>query len=473
MFKSTNGSEDSNGSPFYRINTTSNDIYTFDITKMKFNQGNQQQLQPLLQSNTIISSSTTASNTVNNKPIEVDQVGFSSLPEQVHRKSLKKGFEFTLLVIGDSGLGKSTLVNSLFMTDLYADRTIDSASERVKKTVKITSRTAELEEKGVRLKLTVVDTPGFGDSINLNDSWEQIEDYIDKQFNLYYQHETGYGMERKKLRDTRIHCCLYFIPPYVRGLRPIDIETMKALQSKVNIVPVIAKADSLTKKELELVKSNVLADIDKHFVKIYEFPICDSDDDDSFKKIDQEIKNAIPFGIIGSNTVIESGNKRVRGRVYPWGIIDIESDSTCDFSKLRTFLCSSHMQDLKDLTHDVHYENYRTEHIKSQKQTGPISPKQNQLSIDETDKLLFQKDLELKKMQELITKMKLNIGKQPTTQIINNNSYSNGNTSNLTSFGHGKNGNYNTQQPYNNGNNYHQNYAKILNHAVITNSTPI
>ena len=76
-------------------------------------------------------------------------------------------------------------------------------------------------------------------------------------------------------------------------------------------------------------------------------------------------------------------------------------------------------------------------------------------------------------MQELITKMKLNIGKQPTTQIINNNSYSNGNTSNLTSFGHGTNGNYNTQQPYNNGNNYHQNYAKILNHAVITNSTPI
>ena len=76
MFKSTNGSEDSNGSPFYRINTTSNDIYTFDITKMKFNQGNQQQLQPLLQSNTIISSSSTASNTVNNKPIEVVNILF-------------------------------------------------------------------------------------------------------------------------------------------------------------------------------------------------------------------------------------------------------------------------------------------------------------------------------------------------------------------------------------------------------------
>ena len=52
----------------------------------------------------------------------------------------------------------------------------------------------------------------------------------------------------------------------------------------------------------------------------------------------QKKKNSIPFAVIGSNTVIESGNKRVRGRVYPWGIIDIESDS-CDFVKLRTFLC--------------------------------------------------------------------------------------------------------------------------------------
>jgi septin 4 len=54
-----------------------------------------------------------------------DAVGFSTLPDQLHRKNLKRGFEFTLLVVGDSGLGKSTLVNSLFMTDLYSDRKID------------------------------------------------------------------------------------------------------------------------------------------------------------------------------------------------------------------------------------------------------------------------------------------------------------------------------------------------------------
>lgn len=55
-------------------------------------------------------------------------VGFANLPNQVHRKSVKKGFEFTLMVVGESGLGKSTLVNSLFLTDLYPERIVPDAT---------------------------------------------------------------------------------------------------------------------------------------------------------------------------------------------------------------------------------------------------------------------------------------------------------------------------------------------------------
>ena len=43
-------------------------------------------------------------------------VGFANLPNQVHRKSVKKGFEFTLMVVGEfSELFLSTMVLSLIM----------------------------------------------------------------------------------------------------------------------------------------------------------------------------------------------------------------------------------------------------------------------------------------------------------------------------------------------------------------------
>ncbi len=37
-------------------------------------------------------------------PDATGYVGFANLPNQVHRKSVKKGFEFTLMVVGEPSL---------------------------------------------------------------------------------------------------------------------------------------------------------------------------------------------------------------------------------------------------------------------------------------------------------------------------------------------------------------------------------
>lgn len=56
--------------------------------------------------------------------------------------------------------------------------------------------------------------------------------------------------------------------------------------------------------------------------QVYQFPECDSDEDEDFKQQDRELKAAAPFAVVAADTVLEVGGKRVRGRQYPWGIVD-------------------------------------------------------------------------------------------------------------------------------------------------------
>lgn len=64
-------------------------------------------------------------------------------------------------------------------------------------------------------------------------------------------------MRDRYIQDTRIHCCLFFINPTGHSLRPIDVIVMKKLSEVVNVVPVIAKSDSLMLEEREMFKQKV------------------------------------------------------------------------------------------------------------------------------------------------------------------------------------------------------------------------
>ena len=70
---------------------------------------------------------------------------------------------------------------------------------------------AELEEKQFKVKLTVIDTPGFGDYVNNRDSWLPIVEFIDDQHEAYMRQEQQ--PERNEKTDLRVHACLYFIRP--------------------------------------------------------------------------------------------------------------------------------------------------------------------------------------------------------------------------------------------------------------------
>lgn len=68
--------------------------------------------------------------------------------------------------VGETGIGKSTLMDTLFNTKFESDPATHNEPG-----VRLKARSYELQESNVRLKLTIVDTVGFGDQINKDDRY--------------------------------------------------------------------------------------------------------------------------------------------------------------------------------------------------------------------------------------------------------------------------------------------------------------
>jgi len=82
-----------------------------------------------------------------------------------------------------------------------------------------------------------------------------IIEFLDDQHESYMLQEQQ--PRRQDKIDLRVHACLYFIRPTGHTLKPLDIEVMKRLCSRVNLIPVIAKADTLSPADLAKFKSRV------------------------------------------------------------------------------------------------------------------------------------------------------------------------------------------------------------------------
>lgn len=274
------------------------------------------------------------------------------------------------MIIGETGLGKSTFVNTLFLTDIYGSE-YPGPSVKARDSVEVRCTTVKLEEDGVSLRLSVIDIPGYGECVDNSECWKPIVDYIDARFDDYMTAEGRVSRDSRKIVDGRVHACLYFLAPTGHHLKSLDIECLKRIQDKVNVIPIIGRADCMTPDECKEFKKSILTDLQKHQIKIYDFvdedranrkyfyshfgdilclsvnclhSIGETKSDPEYLKM-RALRDRIPFAVVGANAYItnSSGNK-VRARTYPWGTVEVNNVEHNDFAVLSYYLIKEQMQ---------------------------------------------------------------------------------------------------------------------------------
>lgn len=149
-------------------------------------------------------------------------------------------------------------------------------------------------------------------------SFAEIVGFLERQYDDILAEESRIK-RNPRFRDNRVHALLYFITPTGHSLREMDIELMRRLSPRVNVIPVIGKADTMTKSELAAFKKRVMEDIEHYGIPVYNFPYDVEEDDEETIQDNSELRALMPFAIVGSEDEVVINGEPVRARQYPWG----------------------------------------------------------------------------------------------------------------------------------------------------------
>ncbi|KAJ3191148.1 hypothetical protein HDU67_005983, partial [Dinochytrium kinnereticum] len=193
-----------------------------------------------------------------------------------------------------------------------------------------------------------------------------------------------------KSPDFQIHACIYLLDPQTclasKGLTPIDRHALKRLCTRVNVIPCLGKADLLTSRQLKTLRGYVMDDLKKNQIPIYAFPEdAEGEYEEDVARMNAELRALVPFAVINdeeldpsssnlnptpsTSAILAASTATLKhgggplGRAYPWGTVEVENPDHCDFVSLRTALFGTHIDELKVLTRELYYEQWRTDKL--------------------------------------------------------------------------------------------------------------
>ena len=176
------------------------------------------------------------------------------------------------------------------------------------------------------IDVQLINTPGYGSIIHsLEDSYSMIDREIETRIGL---HASMSG--RKKLHESMlVHTCIFFIAPH--RLMEADLQMMAKLQDRCPLIPVIAKADTMTIEEATRFKDTVRRELKVRNISTAAV------DFNLLHDISERngVEHRLPFAIVSARAPDSSG---LAQRCYLWGCANTDNPRHSELSVLRELL---------------------------------------------------------------------------------------------------------------------------------------
>jgi len=255
---------------------------------------------------------------------------------------------FRVMIVGEAGLGKSTLVACLLQVQAHGARLEvlqNGGWIRVSElpggdSTEVMRRyryTFDGSGHGLRFETIyeIIDTPGFASQINNDNCW------LPKLHELEKGHKEFVSRAVTDRRDPRVHLCIYLIAPQKRPLKELDKQVMKEMQQFVPVMPVIAKADTLTAEDLKQFQETLHEDFKVAGI----VPLTQLD---GFKQM------CAKFATLDAPLAVIASNKAYRMRESAWEMCDNIHDDGAQLGRLYVWglaTCEGHsgLPSLRDL----------------------------------------------------------------------------------------------------------------------------
>lgn len=303
----------------------------------------------------------------------------------------------------------------------------------------------ETEIDGERVGLTIWDSEGLENNV-VDLQLREMSAFLESKFEETFTEEMKV-VRSPGVQDTHIHATFLVLDParldrnialaknpaingqhnghlgarvYGSLAEDLDLQVLRTLQGKTTVIPVIAKADTITTKHMNVLKRSVWDSIKKSGLDPLEALGLDDEDGSSFtsEKIAEEDEEedlearrngaqtpeSQEFPLQGQrespaaspsskrlstssmrrHRVQEEGKEKedeipflplsiispdlyepsVIGRQFPWGFADPYNEEHCDFQRLKEAVFSEWRAELREASRDQWYEGWRTNRLK-------------------------------------------------------------------------------------------------------------